>query len=159
MPSTTYIYFTSYITFILNSTTIINGFPSYAKQTNIKNTQSISSKSNIIYRKSILPPKDFDSIKEDLLKNNDKLKLPLQNEHKSSIAKLRKGVRLSNDSKTIEILSNPNGAIAQLINKHFRDDDCDMVFKQDIPIEVNMISIHNSHSYFLNRVCVVSFGS
>ena len=135
-PSNANIFFTSFITFLLSTTPIINGFPSYAKQ-KIKSAQYIGSKSNILYRKSILPPKEFDLIKKDLLKASDKLKLPLQNEHKSSIAKLRKGVRLSNDSKTVEILSNPNGAVAQLINRHFCDDDCDMVFKQDIPVEVN----------------------
>jgi len=135
------------IAFVLTFQSISNGFSSKYKSRKIKNTQSIGSKSSILYRKSALPLNEFDLIKKDLMKssNNDKVKLPLQKEHKSSIARLRTGVTLPNNSKTVQILTNPNGAIAQLINKHFHDNGSAMVYKTETPVEVRSLS--NQHNF------------
>jgi len=89
---------------------------------------SIDQHRNIKYRKSLLPPQEFQTIKEEIGKKKA-LKTRLSKE-KSSLAKNRLGAEISKKSKTYELIRNPDGAISKFINK--RCNGKRMVLSEDL---------------------------
>ena len=97
----------------------------------------------IVYKKSVLSTKEFQTIQSEL----QQLSLTLKDEKSSSVAKLRKGAQLPYDSPIVQILSNKNGSIYQIMNdiafsnqptiNHNNNDHTNMILSTFIPVEVS----------------------
>ena len=95
----------------------------------------------ILYKQSILSPKEYNSIMSEL----SRLDLPVADEKQSSFATNRMGCTIDSDTEIYKTLSCPHGSLSTLLHALECDEDEGIVIAPEVPVEVR----HSLHFLLL----------